>query len=77
LARWYDMISAGQWRKELSDGLSDAELGRLRAGTHTGRPLGSDSFLSKLERLLGRRVRPLPVGRPRKDKKAKRRLKQK
>ena len=62
------MISAGQWRKELVDGLSDSELGRVRLSTHTGRPLGSDSFLSKLEKLLGRRVRPLPVGRPRKEK---------
>ena len=36
--------------------------------TQTGRPLGSDGFVSKLETLLGRRVRPLPVGRPRKSK---------
>ncbi|MCL5279774.1 MAG: hypothetical protein M1376_07700 [Planctomycetes bacterium] len=36
------------------------------AWTHTGRPLGSDRFMSKLETLLGRRVRPLPVGRPKK-----------
>lgn len=68
LSQWYDMISAGQWRKELDAGLSDSELGRVRLSTHTGRPLGSDSFLSKLERLLGRRVRPLPIGRPRKEK---------
>jgi hypothetical protein len=27
---------------------------------------GSDRFVSKLETLLGRRVRPLPVGRPKK-----------
>jgi len=67
LSRWYDMISAVQWRKELADALPDSELGRLRFNTHTGRPLGSDSFLGKLERLLGRRVRPLPVGRPGKD----------
>jgi putative transposase len=45
----------------------------LRLNTHTGRPLGSDSFLSKLEKLLGRRVRPLPVGRPKKSKKVKNR----
>jgi len=68
LPRWYDMISAEEWRKELEAGLSDSELGRVRLSTHTGRPLGSDSFLSKLEKLLGRRVRPLPVGRPRKEK---------
>jgi hypothetical protein len=34
----------------------------------TGRPLGSDGFVSKLERLLGRRLRALPEGRPRKKK---------
>ena len=73
LSRWYDRISAAQWRKELAEGLSDSELGRLRSRTHTGRPLGSDSFLSKLERLLGRRVRALPVGRPAKSKGVKKR----
>jgi putative transposase len=77
LSRWYDMISAGQWRNELAAGLSDSDVARLRVSTHTGRPLGSDSFLSKLERLLGRRVRPLPVGRPRKSKKTRRRRIQK
>ena len=69
LSRWYDKISAAQWRRELADGLSDSELGRLRLNTHTGRPLGGDSFLSKLETLIGRRVRPLPVGRPNKKRK--------
>ena len=68
---WYDIISAGQWRKELEAGLSDSELSRVRLSTHTGRPLGSDSFISKLEKLLNRRVRPLPVGRPRKESKEK------
>ena len=64
LPGWYDMTSAGRWRKELDAGMAESEIGRLRLNTHTGRPLGSDSFLSKLERILGRRVRPLPVGRP-------------
>jgi putative transposase len=73
LSRWYDDISPVHWRKELAHGLSDAELGRVRSGTHTGRPLGSDSFLSRLERLLGRRVRALPVGRPTKSKGVKKR----
>ncbi|MHC4203008.1 MAG: transposase [Planctomycetota bacterium] len=68
LSRWYDMTSAAQWRTRLAEGVSDSDLGRLRSSTHTERPLGSDSFLSRLERLLGRRVCPLPVGRPKKDK---------
>ena len=69
LPRWYDQISAATWKRELAEGLSDAEMERLRVRTHTGRPLGSDSFLSKLETRLGRRLRPLPPGRPRKTQK--------
>ena len=38
------------------------ESGHVR--TQTGRPLANDSFLSKLETKLGRRLRPLPPGRP-------------
>ncbi len=76
LPRWYKQISAQGWRKELAEGLTDQEVARIRLRTHTGRPLGSDRFLAKLETLLGRRVRPLPVGRPKKahagGKKAKR-----
>ena len=77
LSHWYDMITAEHWRSELADGLSDSQLGQLRLNTHTGRPLGSDSFLSKLEKMLGRRVRPLPVGRPKKLKMEKNAKKQK
>lgn len=66
LSRWSKRFSADEWRKELTDGLTDADAARIRLRTHTGRPLGNDSFLNKLEALLGRRVRPLPVGRPRK-----------
>ncbi|MBN2269445.1 MAG: hypothetical protein JXN61_02465 [Sedimentisphaerales bacterium] len=64
LPRWYDMISAEQWRKELNAGIAEVEVERIRGNTHTGRPHGGDSFLSKLEKFLGRIVRPLPVGRP-------------
>jgi putative transposase len=66
LRRWYKQISAEAWRKELAKRLTDAEAELLRLRTQTGRPLGSDNFLNKIEALLGRRVRPLPVGRPRK-----------
>jgi hypothetical protein len=40
----------------------------LRLNTQTGRPLASDFFLSKLGHTLGRRLRSLPVGRPKKQK---------
>ncbi|HNS22939.1 MAG TPA: transposase [Sedimentisphaerales bacterium] len=67
LAWWYKQFSAEGWRKELAEGLTEDEVARIRLRTHTGRPLGSDGFVSKLETLLGRRVRALPVGRPRKE----------
>jgi len=52
---WKTMLKAAAKEKEFQD-----TIGR---NTHTGRPLGSDSFLSKVEYLVGRRVRPLPMGR--------------
>jgi len=60
-----------QWREQLQGSEDAATQSRLGSNTARGWPLGSDSFLSKVERLLGRRVRPLPVGRPRKRKKPK------
>jgi len=42
----------------------ETQAAGLRRSTCRGRPLGSDGFLSKLEHRLGRRLRPLPVGRP-------------
>jgi putative transposase len=45
----------------------DADLVRqLRRHEATGRPAGDDSFLRRLERKLGRVLRPRPAGRKRK-----------
>jgi len=66
---WNKMISAEQWRSELLSGIDEEKLNKIRLSTHTGRPLATDSFISKLEKMLGRRVRPLPIGRPRKKTK--------
>lgn len=69
LTEWGRMWTPAKWRAELVR-VEDAELlAQLRRSTHRGRPLGSDSFLSKLEHRLGRRIRPLAVGRPRKKAK--------
>lgn len=67
LPRWYREMRAATWRQELTLGLTEEEVARIRVRTHTGRALGSDSFVSKLETVLGRRLRPLPVGRPKKQ----------
>jgi hypothetical protein len=44
-----------------TEGKEMLRLERIR--TQTGRPLASDRFMGKVETFLGRRVRPLPVGR--------------
>jgi putative transposase len=68
LETWRSMAKGLNWESELADPLNDVETARLRLATHTGRPLLSDRMISKLETKLGRRLRPLPVGRPRKEK---------
>ena len=54
------------WSAWLQEGLSDVLHEQLRRHTRNGRPLGSDSFVSRLEQICGRILRPKPGGRPRK-----------
>jgi putative transposase len=68
MQRWRALIGELDWEAELAEKIEPAQIQRIRIATHTGRPLASDSFLSKLERMVGRRLRPLPVGRPKKGR---------
>mgnify|MGYP000293221554 CR=1 FL=1 len=73
LTVWRQAFSAKDWRMTLSNILQDAPIcDALRRSTHTGRPLGSDAFISKVEHALGRRIRALPIGRPKGWRKRKR-----
>jgi putative transposase len=68
MEHWIDQTAGLDWEDFLVE--SDGEgVDAIRLATHRGRPLASDSFLSKLETKLNRRLRPLPVGRPRKESK--------
>jgi len=67
--RWQRQSSGLDWKNVLRDKLETVDLDRLRIYSRTGRPLGTDKFISKLETVIGRRLRPLPVGRPKKKKK--------
>lgn len=65
MGRWSRWTDAAPWKAELQrDAKEDVEA--VRFHTRRGRPLGSDAFVAKMEALLGHRLRPLPVGRPRK-----------
>ena len=52
------------WREFLADGLDDRTLADLRRHGRTGHPLGAPGYYTKLERLLGREIRPRRPGRP-------------
>jgi putative transposase len=67
LAYWRQIASAVDWPKTLQTPQSDEQIERIRINTHTGRPLATDSLISKLEKLVNKRLRPLPVGRPKKE----------
>ena len=64
LKAWRERTDGLDWTATLKAVARDkAGQDAIRNSTRRGRPLGTDSFLSKVEHFLGRRVRPLPVGR--------------
>jgi putative transposase len=67
MSYWKQISSQIDWRCVLEDIQPEDVIEQIRRNTHSGRPLASDSFISKLEKALNRRLRPLPVGRPRKN----------
>lgn len=64
--KWWKKYAPDDWQTILKQPLDDKEIAHIRLTTNTGRPLASDSLISKLEKSIGRRLRPLPVGRPKK-----------
>jgi len=68
LAAWARESAGWDWKAALTEPQDEAMVRSIRLALSRGRPLGSDSFVSKLEKLAGRRLRALPVGRPRKKR---------
>ncbi len=66
---WRKWRTAEQWQAILLEGQDEQLLRVVRQGLSCGRPLGGDAWLAKLEVSVGRRLRPLPVGRPKKKTK--------
>lgn len=61
---WRTRWSPAKWRSELQHAQDNVQVMALRRATQTGRPMGSDAFVARLERLTGRALRARPVGRP-------------
>lgn len=51
------------WQGFLSLGLEEADMDRIRIHEGTGRPLGGDRFITRLENETGRILRPRKAGR--------------
>ena len=57
----------GNWRRLLCSVVSEEELREFRAHERTGRPLGDEDFVRRLERKLGRVLQRKKPGRRRRD----------
>ena len=55
---------AGVWKAFLAGNMSESDLEAIRSHERTGHPLGGDAFFKKLEKRLGRNVKPRRPGRP-------------
>jgi len=51
------------WRAFLDSPIPEDQLRRIRDHGRTGRPLGDATFLERLEKLVGRVLRPQKPGR--------------
>ncbi|MBU0758955.1 MAG: transposase [Candidatus Omnitrophica bacterium] len=58
-------IPQGSWRSFIDREDDRSEMEIIKKSTFTGRPLGDEQFIKKLEKKLGKRLQALSVGRPR------------
>ena len=65
---WQEEYGFERWRQVLLSSVAEeARAQRIREATRCGWPLGSETFVKELEQAAGRRLHPLPPGRPRAD----------
>lgn len=57
----------GDWRAFLAETSADEQTDALRAGLLSGRPLGGEPFLHRIEQETGRQIHARPRGRPKKN----------
>lgn len=60
-------IEINNWRDYLRQTDNCGAIANIKANTLTGRPLGNDAFVTRIERIFNLRLRPLARGRPRKE----------
>ena len=60
----YIDIEQSQWIDFIDKSDEPDDISMIRKYTMTGRPLGSNSFVGKLEKMFDERLHALPIGRP-------------
>ena len=63
----YIEVEQAQWKAFIDTPDDAQEVSMIRKNTMSGSPLGSESFLNKLEDRFGEKLHALPVGRPKKE----------
>jgi len=66
MEHWQKRWTVAEWREYVAEGESQNEVRALRQCTHTGRPLGSTEFVTRLEQATLRPLAPRKGGRPKK-----------
>jgi len=64
LAAWSPKKLKNRWLDILNQKIDPQLFSQLQLNTQTGRPWGSDAFISALETKLKQRLHALPIGRP-------------
>ena len=64
---WRSRFTPGEWIDYLGARTFGEAEAALRINTYSGRPLGSEAFVERLEVTLGRKLRPGKGGRPRSE----------
>ena len=68
LGEWQRQFGPRRWQRVLGTSLGEEALAeRMHEASRRGRALGSDRFVQDLEAVAGRRLRPMPAGRPKKQ----------
>lgn len=63
LKEWLDNDEREAYKRYVYEYLKQENIDKIQRTTNTGRPLGTDDFITELEKRLGRELRPKKAGR--------------
>jgi len=58
----FSVFRLGYLEEKEDEGMNNT----IRSNTRTGRPCGEEGFIKTIEGIVGRRLKAMPVGRPKK-----------